>query len=76
MTANATYNSGDRFEMLEAEFPGGTMRYLAGGEGQPVLYLHGAGGLRVTPALHLLAHPQNPATAQILHTYPFLAVRR
>ncbi len=55
MTADVTYNSGDRFEMLEAEFPGGTMGYLAGGEGQPVLYLHGAGGLRVTPALHLLA---------------------
>ncbi len=55
MTANVTYNSGDRFEMLEAEVPGGTMCYLAGGEGQPVLYLHGAGGLRVTPALHLLA---------------------
>ena len=57
MTANVTYNSGDRFEMGSAEFLAGSMRYLAGGEGQPVLYLHGAGGLRVTPALLLVAGP-------------------
>lgn len=55
MAKSVTYNSGDLFEARQAALPSGTMRYLVGGEGRPFLYLHGAGGLRVTPAHHLLA---------------------
>ena len=34
---------------------GFTIRYLQAGEGAPLVHLHGAGGLRLTPAHELLA---------------------
>ena len=34
---------------------GFTIRYMQAGEGAPLVHLHGAGGLRLTPAHELLA---------------------
>ena len=52
---SVAYNSAGRFETREAGLSSGCLRYLVGGEGPPLLYVHGAGGLRVTPAHHELA---------------------
>lgn len=49
------YNSAETFELGEVSLSTGPVRYLTGGEGPALLYLHGAGGLRVTPAHHAIA---------------------
>jgi len=43
------------FEQREARLSGGTLRYYVGGEGRPVLYIHSAGGTRISAALTGLA---------------------
>ena len=45
------------FEYKDVELASGPVRYAAGGggDGNPILYLHSAGGQRVTPALEILA---------------------
>jgi pimeloyl-ACP methyl ester carboxylesterase len=43
------------YSMHETSLKAGTVRYHLGGEGRPVLYLHSAGGVRITPAATELA---------------------
>ena len=43
------------FSEREAEADGFRLRYYEAGEGEPVLVIHGAGGVRLTPALALLS---------------------
>lgn len=43
------------FEEGQVEADGFRIRYCAGGAGPPLVHLHGAGGLRLTPAHDLLA---------------------
>jgi pimeloyl-ACP methyl ester carboxylesterase len=43
------------FTTAEASLKGGKLRYHVGGTGRPVLYLHTAGGVRLSPALDRLA---------------------
>ena len=45
----------DRFREGSVEADGFHIRYLAAGEGPPLVHLHGAGGLRLTPAHDLLS---------------------
>ena len=51
--ANSKFSEG----WVEAD--GFRIRYKAAGEGPPLVHLHGAGGLRLTPAHELLV-PQVP----------------
>ena len=44
-----------QFEQKTATLPSGEVSYTVGGDGPPVLYLHSAGGVRVTRGLELLA---------------------
>ena len=46
------HNIGEAFETREAALSTGRVRDDAGGDGPPLLNLHGAGGLRVSQALH------------------------
>jgi pimeloyl-ACP methyl ester carboxylesterase len=43
------------FERKTVKLSGGELPYWVGGHGQPVLYLHAAGGARMTEGLNLLA---------------------
>jgi pimeloyl-ACP methyl ester carboxylesterase len=43
------------FREFHVEADGFRIRYMAAGEGPPLLHLHGAGGSAITPAHHLLA---------------------
>lgn len=43
------------FERKSVRLPAGVMTYDVGGSGRPVLYLHGADGIRIPPALRELA---------------------
>ncbi len=43
------------FQAQEVSLSGGKLRYHVAGEGRPVLYLHSAGGVRLSPALETLA---------------------
>jgi len=43
------------FERLTADLPSGPLPYLVAGEGDPLLYLHAAGGAMQTPFLQMLA---------------------
>src|SRR5438094_670233 len=44
------------FREAHVDADGFRIRYLEAGEGVPLVHLHGAGGLRLTPAHELLAH--------------------
>jgi pimeloyl-ACP methyl ester carboxylesterase len=44
----------DHFKEAFVEAGGSRIRYLAGGSGDPIIYLHEAGGLRLGPAHELL----------------------
>ena len=43
------------FEQKTASLDAGGVQYWVGGQGRPVLYIHSAGGFRVTPALDALS---------------------
>jgi pimeloyl-ACP methyl ester carboxylesterase len=43
------------FREFHVEADGFRIRYMAGGDGPPLVHLHGAGGLRLSPAHELLA---------------------
>ena len=45
----------DQFHEHHVEADGFRIRYMAGGDGPPLVHLHGAGGLRLNPAHALLA---------------------
>ena len=48
------HNLGGKFERCEIELSTGPLSYFAGGDGPVYLHLHGAGGLRVSPAVQKL----------------------
>ncbi len=43
------------FEQSTAALEAGSVQYWVGGQGRPVLYIHAAGGLRISPALEALS---------------------
>lgn len=47
--------SDSAFHELQVEADGFDIRYLEAGAGEPLIYLHGGGGLHVSPALELLS---------------------
>ena len=47
--------SGSGFEERSVEADGFTIRYLEAGSGEPIVYLHGGGGLHLSPAHDLLS---------------------
>ena len=47
--------AGEGFREGYVEAGGFRIRYMAAGEGPPLLHLHGAGGLRLTPGHDLYA---------------------
>lgn len=52
--SDVRHNLGGKFERREIALPTGPLSYFVGGEGPPFLHIHGAGGLRVSPALQEL----------------------
>jgi 4,5:9,10-diseco-3-hydroxy-5,9,17-trioxoandrosta-1(10),2-diene-4-oate hydrolase len=55
MTQLVAWPFGTGFAQHEVEADGFQIRYLEAGSGDPLVYLHGAGGLRMSPALDRLS---------------------
>jgi pimeloyl-ACP methyl ester carboxylesterase len=52
---NPTVTTSAEFHEHHVEADGFRIRYMEAGDGPPLVHLHGAGGLRLSPAHHLLA---------------------
>jgi 4,5:9,10-diseco-3-hydroxy-5,9,17-trioxoandrosta-1(10),2-diene-4-oate hydrolase len=55
MTQQVAWPFGTGFAQHEVAADGFQIRYFEAGNGEPLVYLHGAGGLRMSPALDLLS---------------------
>ena len=58
------------FREHHVEADGFRIRYMEAGEGPTLVHLHGAGGLRLTPAHDLLAHQFRVIALEIARLWP------